>query len=352
MVVVATMVVVESPQQVEERGGEEKEEKKMAREKRRRTGENGHCHYLTSREPAIRARVLVVTKSVDPDTLYRPRLSRSLACRRLYLPTRLHLPIHQLADSWGGCCAPLSRGRARARARSTDACRRGLPILRAGGARPRASPTWIEGSVDPEVVNRANQLDRCQPWRADRAGGCQSECNLFLHPVAVLAAGPIVAGAPRSIQGRSPNPKGSPGHRWKTGRRRARRLHHSTGFDHVAAGVDRECQAWVADVPGDLQVIWRGTSRKIWSGSSKHRFVRRRRCIVARSEKNRRCRDAIEAEATAARQCQSRYACVSRSRVYEEASYFLVPSVAFVEITTDNGRDRFCRRRRAAHFRG
>lgn len=57
----------------------------------------------------------------------------------------------------------------RTRARSADACRRGLPILRAGGVRPRASPTWIEGSVDPEVAERANQFDRCQPWRADRS---------------------------------------------------------------------------------------------------------------------------------------------------------------------------------------
>lgn len=158
------------------RGRGEGREEARAREKRRRTRERTVIATTSPREsPTIRARVPVVTKSVDPDTVYRPRLSRSLACRRLYLPTRLHLPIYVPTNSWGGCCAPLSRGRERARARSTDACRRGLPILRAGRARPRASPTWIEGSVDPEVVSRANQLDRCQPWRADRAGGCQSE---------------------------------------------------------------------------------------------------------------------------------------------------------------------------------
>lgn len=51
----------------------------------------------------------------------------------------------------------LSYEDANERARSADAFRRGLPILRAGGASLRASER-APGSVDPEVVNRAKPV--------------------------------------------------------------------------------------------------------------------------------------------------------------------------------------------------
>lgn len=164
------------------RGRGEGREEDRAREERRANATRERSLPLPhlDRESPVRARVLVVTKSVDPDTVYRPRLSRTLACRS-FVPAYSASPTYSyLANSWGGCCcAPLSRGR---------------PILRAGGA----SPTWNEGSLDPEVVNRANQLDRCQSWRADRAGESLhvlSTCLAVLQPVRLSRV------PPRSLEG-------------------------------------------------------------------------------------------------------------------------------------------------------
>lgn len=90
-----------------------------ARERRGRTRERTVIATTSPREsPTIRARVPVITKSIDPDTVYHPRLSRSLACRRLYLPTYsaspTYLPTYKLVG--GLLCSSLTRTRASARA--------------------------------------------------------------------------------------------------------------------------------------------------------------------------------------------------------------------------------------------
>lgn len=88
-----------------------------------------------------RAKVRAVTKSADHDTVYLTPLSRSLAC-----------PYN--TELWPRGGAPLLREDARTRTRAADACRRGLPILRAGGASPRAHLGYGGIGLDPEVVNQ------------------------------------------------------------------------------------------------------------------------------------------------------------------------------------------------------
>lgn len=101
--------------------------------------------HLGSEEPS-HARVHVGTKTADPGTIYRPRLSRSLACRLVCTHLALYLPTY--LPTCGGALLLLSHEAAdeRASERSPcDACRRGLPILRAGGARPRVSSNLDRG---------------------------------------------------------------------------------------------------------------------------------------------------------------------------------------------------------------
>lgn len=145
MTVVVVVAVAEFSQQAEERGGKEKEEKRRsdAREERRGTRERTVIATTSPREsPTIRSRVPVIMKSVDPDTVYRPRLSGSLACRCLHLLTRLHLPIYPLNSWGGGAIVLLSHEDASERARSTDACRCGRFFMQ-GERVPPGSRDWL-----------------------------------------------------------------------------------------------------------------------------------------------------------------------------------------------------------------
>lgn len=108
----------------------------------------------------------------------------------------------------------------------------------------------------------------------------------FSNPVAVLVAGPTVAGAPRSIEGRSPSPRRLPGHRWdgeapgaKTPpldrlRPRGRRCPLRS---RVPGLGDSRCSQ------GDLVKRSENLIREL-----EIPFIRGRRCIVARSKENYR----------------------------------------------------------------
>lgn len=176
------------------------------------------------------------------------------------------------------------------------------------------------------------------------AGVCQSEYTsrdyTFFHPVAALVASPTVAGAPRSIEGRSPSPRRLPGHRW----------------DGEAPGAEtppldrlrprgRRCPlrsrvpglgGWRS--PGDLQVISR------WSRETRRKSVARdSRLSKSDDAPSRDLRRIVEQRRDRSRSNSSSAVSVKvclRLKVpgiYEEASYFLA-RMTFAKITTGNGR--------------